>query len=207
MINSITSFLANAPVRIYFAGFSSTTHTLVENGWSINVHHHYYDDTYALALRHGNAEHSLYMLTNYVELNDASLNHDPYKYSKTYKPPPEFNVQYAAPRIRLIDIPVQNVRYEDWYPTDATPKIKSITDYELSQLRWFTPINPDVKDLLLVEEDVPKLMDIILDLQKPKQDLIKKRRQQRINMSEYKEMENGLLLKDQENVKLQIIGV
>src|SRR5574343_740186 len=218
--DAIGTMMYNYPVPILFAGFKSDTVTLANNGWSISarISHSAYSATemVTLALKYdtGSPNSNIYMLTNEIALNVGDQYtsyshryHDISKWASNFlKSVPAFSVQCINSKIHLVRIPVVDFKgYDEFQPIDARPQREEI--YDLSQIGWFKPINPNIKDVLIVEEDIPMVLDMILNAQKNQQEKIQEKRKQRENLKKYNELKNGIYTAPHEEVKLQIVGV
>lgn len=217
--SELDNFLYNCPIKIRFAGFESDTVKLARSGWSLSVrqNHDMFNGSIKvqLALKHGSDSSSLYMLTNEIEVNPFSNGtfQDLYRYTPNFeylKMSCDYGLDIivAAPNIRLQVIPMQSFggfSIDEFQPTSGIPEHGHLS-YDLSKIRWFRPLNPSVKDILIVEEDIPQVLDMILNVQKGQQDKIKEKQKQRENMKKYKQLENGIYIKPEEEVKIQIVG-
>lgn len=156
--------LLSPAMEIEWAGWSSTTSRLQQQGWKIAAEEDVvYDRRCRLALSHD--AQRLHAVTAWESM--------PYQADITYMtgmhgvPWPRFRVAYMAADIR--GIKVQGLTFEGFQPVDAYPQvvdqeIKSIQDYKI-----FAAPLARTQEIIVDPEQVGRLLELIHESQLAKQ--------------------------------------
>lgn len=92
---------------------------------------------------------------------------------------------------------------EQFMPISSIPEERT-QEESIRDFKFFKVANNSVKDLIVLPEQVPDLLDAILKVQKPTQQEIKKRIESRVNFKAYRDGEM-FSAKPSHTVQAQII--
>lgn len=195
----VKEVLYNYPVKVYLAGFVGDTVGLGNNGWEFSMvqKHDYYsaDFVLQLALKHSGLQQ--YALSSPVKINFNSIE----SFVRGMERPDFcFNIQYVAPEIHTRTVILnKGFSLSDFIPTDVCPQLGELGS--LRDVKFFKPANVELKDFIVQPEDVPQLLDMLLNAQKPLIKEIKQREQSRKNF------DNLNNVKPAHQVQAQIISL
>lgn len=207
-LNSAKDFLYNAPVEVYFAGFKSDTFTLGRSGWDLSLQEGWSprgpDYELRLALRHEGAR--LYAITNSINLRASELYSAATEKLRTYQHLVSipFHVQVIGNSIEfrhVQSIMSSGLMRDSFQPINSVPEMGELTE-NIRDFKFFKTINPTMKDIVVDPSQVPELLDMILKVQRPTQEQIRKREKSRENLEW---MRNGFEVKPAHQVQAQII--
>jgi len=196
------------PFKIRFAGMSGDTLSLAAQGWSFamnqNLDHRYGEVILHLALKHEGM--GLYGMTNYISIDRGF--HSPAMFMQTVTHYAErgFEVTHIAPGFRICAYPSQiavgRSFAETYLPIDPRP---SYQEFDLANLKFFTPANPKLQDIIVSPEQVPEMMKMILGAQKKTIGEIKQREQSRRNLEHMYMRDGSIPIQPSHQIQAQII--
>lgn len=188
---SAKELLYNLPIDVDFAGFRSTTYSLGRAGWDLSLRqqNEIYDGGYTLqlAMRHGDRNTAIYALSHPLILERYHFEQmmaEPATFASVMRGL-HFSIAHVAPDIRFQIMPVRGFSMvEQFMPISSIPEERT-QEESIRDFKFFKVANNSVKDLIVLPEQVPDLLDAILKVQKPTQQEIKKRIESRVNFKAY----------------------
>ncbi len=191
-LQSAKELLYSIPIDVHFAGFRSNTLELAKSGWDLSMRQEMsmrspYTEM-QLAMRQGNRETGLYMLSHPIEMDPLRARHEMSNQlnfakflSQIY-----FEIGYAANDIRFQMIPTRGMTFAssfeaiDPHPQERTQEA-SIRDF-----KWFKVSNPNIQDLIVHPDQVPELLSLVLKTQSEQQKDIRQKNKSRANHEAYR---------------------
>lgn len=181
--------IKNPIMKVYWAGWESTTLALQRGGWQLSVEEDVYNCSFRLALYHPGLRFSA--LSARIDFHHMEY----------------FHGQQAMFGDRLPPVPIERLACDmrvsvmensfNFQPVDATPQFmtmaepKNITDFHI-----FRHLDA-VKEIIIEPKNVDELMDKILSMQSPKQAELRQKRMRQteipdnvLDMGKYKEIYN-----------------
>lgn len=198
------------PFKVRFAGFTGDTLSLAAAGWAFSMHQqmnpYHGQILLQLALKHEGM--GQYAVTQQLQIDRHF--HSPQSFMETlvHYADMGLEVMHCAPSIRTVvhSLGMTTTRnFQDMFsPIDPNP---TYTQFDMSDLRFFRPANPSLKDVLVTPEQVPELMEMILKEQKKVLSEVKKREESRKNYEQYRGSVNGIPVKNSHEVQIQLVTV
>lgn len=197
--------LYSVPIPVYFAGFESDTQRLGRQGWELSMRQEMGFRGYELQMagRIG-GENGLYFLTRplAVEYPHGTNLEIARRFAQT-----GFEVQHLAPEIRARILP--HAGGIDWArsfsPVDTQIQ-ERFEDIDIRTFKYFKVVDQK-KDLIVRPENVPELLDMILKIQAPEQEVLRARERSRENYEAYRSGNMFSEPKPAHQVEAQIISL
>jgi hypothetical protein len=182
--------ISSPRTKILWAGWESDISRLQEQGWQISAEHDIYSMNYRFALKHPSFR--IYGITEPVRFD--SYYDGLIQSGNPFGDLPIINVRFMASRldIRLND------DLSKFTPIDTQPSFIEYKEKSIEDFMIFRPIGK-ANEIILVEQEVPELLDLILKKQSPQQAEIreKKRKEWRKFTTEI----NGCSIIDYEKIE------
>jgi len=154
------------PIKVYWAGWETTTTALQQNGWELSQEKDYRRQSLRIAIRHKNC--NLYGVTKFISYDYA-------EYSIRHKILPPFNMQYMANKVQV------NVmdNYDNFKPIDAMPQIRDVEIKNIEDFNIFATPLVRTEEIIVNPETVSDLLIRIKEMQMPEQERIIKQKRLR----------------------------
>ncbi len=161
-----TTWLRNPVCEVFFAGFSSDTLTLQQNGWEISAEQDGRAGEIRLALQHRQA--GVYALTNSVNFRSTMGTWQTpaiQKYGHLLK----FQVCMMSSIGRCTMAVMREPRYGGFTPVSALPETSdsSTSEMKFEDLVPFRAVNPNAEQIIVAPDSVPQILDLLLKIQSP----------------------------------------
>jgi hypothetical protein len=162
--------LHNPPVRLYWAGWQTTTLDLQNNGWDLSVREDPHTDYVQIAIRH-RALHA-------QGISDHVYKRDPVYHASNMTPfPLTANISLGS---RITVAVVGRFPRETWKPVDAVPSFARAEEIALEDYCYFKSL-PE-HDVVVVPPSFDEILQMALDHQAPKQKELRAKARQRLGV-------------------------
>lgn len=152
--------LLSAPVRIHWAGWETDTYLLQQAGWSINAHQDVVRDQMRIAIEHRGVQMRGLSAGINWEYQEALRNP---RFVRNGTPLIPMNVMGRDVRVHERG----NIDWSNFQPIDAQPQLIESRINSLSDLVHFAPSLARTQQIILPEDDVPAMLERILEMQNP----------------------------------------
>lgn len=162
--------MISPPVRLHWAGWTSDTYTLQQNGWEISVHENFNEQGLQIALRHRGLD--VRGLSNMTAF-------DHYGYHVSH---PNMvrdlvvRVMGFAPHFRITTTELPRA----WTAIDASPSIMRREIIDIDDLALFQPLPPPENDVIIEPPSFDEILQMALEHQAPKQKELRAKARQKM---------------------------
>lgn len=203
--------LFSLPIKVWFAGFESDTLQLARSGWELSMRQMNMatsaGHSLQLAMKLGERNYAIYALSRQIDVGWAELQNALQGYAaySEFLMRLRFEIQCIGPSIKMQVMPAaafsRSAFLNEWQPIDPVPQERT-ESIDLAEFQFFKTGKPDLKDIVVIPEMVPELMELVLKAQAPMLDEIKRREQSRRNFEQYGDL---FAAKPARTVQAQII--
>lgn len=199
--------IKSLPVEVRFAGFTSTTTQLAHSGWDLTMDQRLETSMcrtkIELVMRHSAAKLYAYGQAEFDERMFYSSYFNEAQWVNFFKEI-GFDIIHVGADIRFQMMGTSPISFMSRFePIDPFPSLQR-RDESVHDVKFFTVLKPDIRDILLLPEDVPAALDLILNAQKSKLDEIRKREKSRMNLDNYR---NNLEAPSNRIIQAQLISI
>lgn len=186
--------LLSVPFKVRFAGFESDTFSLGKNGWELSMQQFESPSAAAFQMRLAMRLESagLYAISHPLHIDYQQVVrsvHEP-SFMMQLVSKLGFDVMHVGSDFRFKIFPERHLSAksfkDSFLPVDVSPQSEEVS---IRDFKFFKVFNPELKDIILLPEQLPEVLNMVLKTQSQAQDEIRKREQSRRNLSRFKEGE------------------
>ncbi len=172
--------LYSLPVKIFLAGFESTTLQLAKNGWEFSMRQ-------GLSPYRGDYELQLVIRHSGTGLAGMSA---PMRLERTWSDAGNmlrlletgFHMQYLNSDVKYrMETSQIHSFVSSFEAVDVFPQERELGEVSIHEFKFFKVASPNLKDIIVCPELVPELLDMVLKAQSPKMKEIQARERSRAN--------------------------
>lgn len=212
---NLKSLLYSLPIDVHFAGFRGDTLSLAKAGWDFSMRQgeSFSRRGYELqvVLRHGTRDSALYALSAPLQIDYQEISRlmfEPQRLGQIFRDR-YFEIIHMSPEIRVQVIHAPSfMHFDEFQAVDPFPQMRGVTEvqtFDIRDLKFFKVAPEEAKELVVDPKQVPELLDMILKMQMPEQEAIREREKSRRNWDNYQAQMNPNSLKQEREVRAQII--